>query len=90
MFRTKKYTILLKNKTSSPEKKYTSCFMLVMAAHSSMAFSSAPKRAKSGVRHHLQLTFPSQEGVHWSKKSKKIKKDFFTFSLFQYHYNSVY
>ena len=53
-------TILLKNKKSSPEKKYTSCFMLVIAAGSSMASSSAPKRAKSGVQHHLQLTFPSQ------------------------------
>ena len=60
MFRTKKYTILFKNETSSPEKKYTSCFMLVMAARSSTASNSAPKRAKSGVRHRLQLTFPSQ------------------------------
>ena len=56
----KKYTILFKNKTSSPEKKNTTFFMLVMAAGSSMASSSAPKRPKSGVQHHLQLTFPSQ------------------------------
>ena len=49
--------------------------MLVMAARSSMASSSAPKRAKSGVRHHLQLTFPSQatkEGflsrLDWAKQ----------------------
>ena len=60
MLRTKKYTILFKNKMSSLEKKYTSCFMLVMAERSSTASSSAPKWAKSGVRHHLQLTFPSQ------------------------------
>ena len=49
--------------------------MLVMAAHYSMASYPAPNRAKSSVRHHLQLTFPSQatkEGflsrLDWAKQ----------------------
>ena len=60
MFRTKKINLLSKNNTSSPKKKYTSCFMLVLAARSSTASCPAPKRAKGGVRHHFQLTFYSQ------------------------------
>ena len=47
------------HKTSSPKKKIHQLFY---ASNGGMFFYdfSAPKRAKSGVRHHLLLTFPSQ------------------------------
>ena len=59
MFRTKKNTPKI-TQAVRKEKKKTSCFMLVMAVRSSTTSSPAPKRAKRGVRHHLQLTLHSQ------------------------------